>query len=108
MLISNYIVVFCLVAVIILNVYLQYALGVMKASVRTACILPISYAIVMPLLIVAVAGITANSALLIVGQLIVAYWLFWLYEWGTKHPQQVRPSKKSETSSMTLSLKKRS
>jgi len=40
MLMNEYIVIFCLIVVIYLLVYLQYALGIKKASVRTALTLP--------------------------------------------------------------------
>jgi len=50
-----------------------------------------------------VAGFNANSLLFIVSQWLVAYWLYWLYEWGTKHPQQVSPT---HTAPLTLKLKK--
>jgi len=101
--ISQYIVIFCLIVVISLIVYLQYALGVMKASVRTATLLPISYASFMLMMTGIVAGFNANSLLFIVSQWLVAYWLYWLYEWGTKHPQQVSPT---HTAPLTLKLKK--
>ncbi|MFC6163267.1 hypothetical protein ACFP3T_01105 [Lactiplantibacillus dongliensis] len=101
--ISQYIVIFCLIVVISLIVYLQYALGVMKASVRTAALLPISYASFMLMMTGIVAGFNANSLLFIVSQWLVAYWLYWLYEWGTKHPQQVSPT---HTAPLTLKLKK--
>jgi len=98
--ISQYIVIFCLIVVISLIVYLQYALGVTKASVRSAALLPIGYASFMLIMTGIVAGFNANSLLFIISQWLVAYWLYWLYEWGTKHPQQARPT------ALTLKLKK--
>ncbi|WP_143462425.1 hypothetical protein [Levilactobacillus enshiensis] len=85
---ANYIATSCLVAAVILVIYTQYALGVTHRSVRTALIFPISYAFLVPILTFALVGVTADSSLFAGSQLIVAYWLYWVYDFGIKHPQQ--------------------
>lgn len=99
---NEYIILFCLIVVICLLVYLQYALGVKKVSVRTALTLPIGYAVVFSLLTLVVAGVTTNSLLFLSSQLVVAHWL---YDWGTNHPQQVRPVPAHKHATTSLILK---
>ncbi|AKP64865.1 hypothetical protein [Levilactobacillus koreensis] len=101
---ANYIATSCLVAAVILVIYTQYALGVTHRSVRTALTFPIGYAILVPTLTFALVGITADSALFAGSQLIVAYWLYWVYEFGVKHPQQGDKSATKATAH-TLSLR---
>lgn len=83
---------FCLTAVIILAIYHQIIWGMKQGSKTTALIFPIGYATFSPLLTFALVGVTEQSLLFAVSQLIVAYWLYWIYQWGYQHPQKPHTS----------------
>lgn len=76
------------IALLILVVAHQVIWGLRRGSSSQALILPLGYAILTPFLIFTRVDVSTASLLFAGSQLIVAYWLFWIYQWGFAHAQK--------------------